>query len=76
MMIGEVMFAALLSACATLTNALTARNEKHNARKIIVVGSCLGWLPIRSRQERIIPLRVANAKTDMRVSDKRLVAKN
>ncbi len=40
MMIGKVLFAALVSACATPANALTAMNERHNARKVIVVGSC------------------------------------
>ncbi|GLR86348.1 hypothetical protein GCM10007857_30590 [Bradyrhizobium iriomotense] len=50
MMIGEEVFAAL-SACATPTNALTARNERQNARKVIVVDSYLGALPIRSRQD-------------------------
>ena len=69
MMIGKAVFAALLSACATPTNALTARHERQHARKVIVVGSCLGAQPIRS-------LRVANAKPDMRVRDKRLVPKN
>jgi hypothetical protein len=36
MMIGKE---ALLSACATRTNALATRNERQNARTIIVVGS-------------------------------------
>jgi hypothetical protein len=48
MMIGKAVFAALLSACATPTNALTARNDRQAARKVIVVGS--SWA--RSQYDR------------------------
>lgn len=76
MMIAKSLFAALLSVFATPTNALTRRNERQYARKIIVVGPSL-----RRIARTTAPARLNNftecrhAKSDMRIRDKRLIAK-